>query len=157
MLSGFGLLLALRDGPLDCVQLTLFTLFVEGEHSCLFLEVAHPVRVAVLEVGVHNIVYRGVVPVQVLRYLSYRHSVLLVLVDNVDSLIVKNELLRIPGLFGMVRRFWRPVWLTALGGQEVRMIAGDLREGHWRLGELIRLTGSAFDLMGYIGRLGEGR
>ena len=68
-------------------------ILVELEERGLLLEVAHAVRVAVLEVGLHNVEDGRVVALQVLRYLADRDVVHLVLVDYVDALLVRDELL----------------------------------------------------------------
>ena len=105
-------------GAVDDICLPGRRILVELEERSLLLEVAHSVRVPVHEVGLHNVEDGRVVPFQILRYLSDGYVVHLVLVDNVDALLVRDELLGQPLLLRLAEdlgyRFTLAVLLQSL-------------------------------------------
>lgn len=103
----FGLQGALYD-----IRLLLPCIFVELQQRRLLLVVAHAVRVPVHEVGLHYVEDGRVVPFQILRYLADRDTVDLVLVNDVDTLFVRDELLRQPLLLRLAQSLRHHLFLT---------------------------------------------
>lgn len=81
-------------------------LFLEGQQGLFLFEVGEAIGVAVLQVVLDDVVHRRVVQVQVQCYLPNRLGMVLVPIDDIDTLPVQNESLgRLLALGGLGRRF----------------------------------------------------